>query len=102
MAFGLVDRMSLVGLASALAGGILLVQGMIADLAIHDRAHSDLLAQLPPQAARIVSEHQTREAANPWHRTVAVGEAFLILGLGGLYLTERARRVRLQGPTAKD
>ena len=101
MSLGLVDRMSLVGLASALAGGILLVQGVIADLAIHDRAHRELLAQLPPRAARIVSEHQAREAANPWHRTVAVGEAFLILGLGSLYLAERARRVRLQRPTAK-
>ena len=93
--------LSLAGTAAALAGGILLVQGMLADLAVHDRAHHELLDQLPPRYAQIVAEQQAREEANPWHRTVAAGEAMLILGLGGLYLAERAQRAGVASAVRK-
>ena len=92
------DWLSVSAIAGALAGALLLVLGMAADLATHDRAHRELLDQLPPPSARIVAEHQAREAANPWHRTVAAGEMFLIFGLAVLYLAERARRLRAERP----
>jgi hypothetical protein len=90
-----------VGAASALAGALLLASSLWADLAIHDREGHALLQQLSPQAARIVAEHEAREEANPWHRSLMAGEAFLIVGLGALYLTERARRIRGQGSSAR-
>jgi hypothetical protein len=89
--------LSVVGGSSALAGAALLTVGLAADLAAHDRAHHALMERLSPQCVEVVAAHQAHEQANPWHRTVATGEAFLILGLGGLYASERSRRVRQDG-----
>ena len=84
----------MLGGSSALAGAALLTLGLAADLAVHDRAHDALMQQLSPQCAQIVADHEGHEQTNPWHRTLATGEAFLILGLGGLYASERSRRLR--------
>lgn len=81
-----------VGLAGALAGALLLAMGLYADLAIHHRDHNELLEQLPPRSAQIVAEFQAREDANPFHRTLVIGEGFLVVGLAALYLGERAAR----------
>jgi hypothetical protein len=89
--------LSVVGGSSALAGAALLTLGVAADLAVHDRAHDALMERVSPQCAQVVAEHEAHEQANPWHRTVATGEAFLILGLVGLYASERSRRVRQDG-----
>jgi hypothetical protein len=86
------ERLSTLGLAGALAGAVLLSLGLAADLRMPERGHHALMAQLLPQCARVVAQHQAHEDANPWHRTVATGESLLVLGLGGLYWSERIRR----------
>jgi hypothetical protein len=79
------------GAAAALAGAVLLPLSVARDLAAHDHDDHALLEQLTPRDRQLVEAHQAHEAANPWHRVIIAGEAFLIAGLGALYLSERMR-----------
>ena len=71
---------------------MLLAVSIGADLAAHEHAGEELMAQLSSHDAELVAAHQAAEAANPWHRVIVTGQALLIGGLAVCYLSERARR----------